>query len=304
MSTETMRVSAELVNAAFIDKLDNGLVKEAQEAGSAFIRQQLYEEGFLRRLFEPRTVTADELDPQTDSDKPSIIVEKEPGASSATFVPFKGTGERAYFNGARFRVPFGKIEAERMTKSKFELMTIRMDIMTWLKENQVKMIQQQEDGRFISTVNSICSANAAAQILTPSVSSLGFKNCFTKGLQALTTLRQPIGKILMSKNTYLSSLSLKVDEIGYKAQDARWERGVDGETSIMGYPVVTTIKNDLCPDNTIYFFAPQQHFCSFYLLQDATLFLKYEADMIDFHTYEAPGIGIGNTLGVVKVVLS
>lgn len=64
MSYETPQVSAELVNAAFLQKLDSGMLKEAQEAGSAYIRQKLYEEGILRRLFEPRPLTADELDPE------------------------------------------------------------------------------------------------------------------------------------------------------------------------------------------------------------------------------------------------
>ena len=54
----------------------------------------------------------------------------------------------------------------------------------------------------------------------------------------------------------------------------------------------------------MFFFAPQEYFCKFYLLQDATLFMKNEASMITFHTYEAPGFGIGNTKGVVKVTLA
>ena len=31
--------------------------------------------------------------------------------------------------------------------------------------------------------------------------------------------------------------------------------------------------------------------------------MKTEADLIHFHTYEAPGLGIGNTKGVVKITL-
>ena len=131
---ETTGVSAELINTAFLNKIDSGMTKEAEEAGSAYIRQILYEDGITRRLFEMKTITADELDPNVDDDKPSILVEKEPDATAATFVGYKGTGNRSYFTGKRFRVPFGKIESERLSKSKFELMSIRMDIMSWLKE--------------------------------------------------------------------------------------------------------------------------------------------------------------------------
>lgn len=301
---ETPTVSAEILNTAFLNKLDSGMIKEAEEAASAYIRQKLYEDGFLRRLFDVKTITADELDPLLDSDTPSIIVEKEPDATKATFVPFKGTGDRMYFEGKRFRIPFGKVESDRISKSKFELMTIRMDIMSWLKENQAKMIQQQEDSLFMDTITAIIAGNSTAQSTSVSMTTGTFKEAIIAGVQGLTSLRLPIGKILMHKNTYLSSLKLKVEDIGYKMQDSRMVDGIEGEDKFMGFPVVTTIKDDLVAEDTLYFFAPQEYFCKFYLLQDATIFIKTEADMYSFHTYEAPGFGIGNTKGVYKVTLT
>jgi hypothetical protein len=299
---ETPQVSAEIINTAFFNKLDSGMVKEAQEAAGAYIRQRLYEDGVLRRLFTPRVVTADELDPHTDSDKPSIIVEIEPDAPSATFVPYKGTGDRAYFSGKRFRVPFGKVEAERLNKSQFELMTIRMDIMTWLKENQVKQVQEQEDGLFMETVDDIITAAAGDQSTTAGVTDT-FKDAFVLGLKGLTSFKLPVGRVLMHKNTYYESTKLRADMIGFEPVARRFEEGVEMETSFMGYPVVTTIKTEIVPEGVMYFFTPQDFFCKFFLLQDATLFLKKEADMIEFHTYEAPGFGVGNTRGVFKVTL-
>ena len=135
MANETTNVNIELMNRSFCDKVFCGQIKEAMENSSLYIRQKLYEDGILRRLFESCTVVSDELDPEMDSDNPSIIVEIEPEAPSATFVPFPGTGDRSYFYGKRFRVPFGKIESKRESKSKFELMAIRMPITEWLKEH-------------------------------------------------------------------------------------------------------------------------------------------------------------------------
>ena len=304
MSIETPEVSIDLLNQSFVDKVFNGQIKEAEENSSLYIRMKLYEDGILRRLFEHRTVTADELDPLMDSDQPSIICEIEPDASKATFVPFKGTGDRMYFTGKRFRVPFGKVEAERITKSKFELMTIRMPITDWLKENQVKMIQEEEDSKFIDTISAIIDENQAEQSASVTLGALSFKDAFTEGLKGLTRLRLPLGKVLMHKNTYLDSLKLKTDEIGFNPQEERFRRGVDGEDSFLGNPVVTTIKDNLVKENEIYFFTTPEYFIKFFLLQDATLFMKTEADMIHFHTYEAPGLGIGNTRGVFKVTLA
>lgn len=293
-----------MLNTAFCDKVFTGQIKEAQENASLYIREKLYETGLLRRLFDSRTVTPDELDPELDNDNPSIICEIEPTATSATFVPYKGTGERRYYQGRRFRVPFGKVEAERITKSKFELMTIRMPIQEWLKENQVKQLQEEEDRLFIETISDIVTENASTQAATISMSSSSFKDAFVAGTKMMTTLRLPMGKVLMHANTYADSLKLKTDEIGHVPQEERFRRGLEGEDSFLGFPVVTTIKDNLVKENEMYFFTAQDYFCKFFFLQDATLFLKTEADMIHFHTYEAPGFGIGNTRGVVKITLS
>lgn len=304
MGYETPVVSAELVNSAFFDKVfTSGQIKEASEAASMYVRQKLYEDGILRRLFEPRNVTPDELDPDVETqDQPSIVCEIEPDATQATFVPFKGTGDRRYYTGKRFRVPFGKIEAERITKSKFELMTIRMPIQQWLQENQVKAIQNEEDKLFIETLDQICDENPAQKIICDPTTT-NFKDAFMQGIATLTKLRLPKGKVLMHENTYLESLKLKVDEIGYHPQEERFQKGYESEDSFMGYKVIKTIKDDIVPEGVIYFFTEQDYFCKFFLLQDATLFLETKADMVTFHTYEAPGFGIGNTKGVVKLVL-
>ena len=76
---------------------------------------------------------------------------------------------------------------------------------------------------------------------------------------------------------------------------------MDGEDKLFGVPVITTIKNDIVEDNEIYLFAPQNYLGNFFLLQDATLFIKQEADMIEFWSYSAPGIGIGNAKSIVKL---
>ena len=301
---ESTSVSTELINTAFCDKVFSGQIKEAQDNASAYIREKLYENGILRRLFESRTVTADELDPLLESDQPSIICEIEPTATSATFVPWKGTGERRYYNGRRFRVPFGKIEAERTTKSKFELMTIRMPIQDWIKENQVKAIQQEEDALFMETLADILDKDAKGPKVQNYSTPVGisFKDAFIEGTKMMTKLRLPMGKVLMHANTFADSLKLKIDEIGHTPQEERFRRGLEGEESFLGFPVVTTIKDDLVKENELYFFTSQDYFCKYFYLQDATLFLKTEADMIHFHTYEAPGFGIGNTKGVIKSI--
>ena len=296
----TPNYSVDLVNSTFCSKVFGGQVKEAQEAASLYIRDRLYEDGLLRRLFEPVPVTPDQLDPLMDSDRPSIIVEIQPDAPAATFVPFKGTADRGYFKANRFRVPFAQVESERISKNRFELETIRMPITDWLKEHQVKMIQEQEDSQFLGTVNDIITRNLSGKQAVDAT-GMSFKDAFTAGMRALNAMRVPYGKVLMNKNTFLESLKLKVEEIGFKPQEDRFNRGVDGESSFLGLDVVTTIKDDLVKDGEMFFFSQKDYFCKFFVQADCSLFMKTEGPMIEFHTYESIGIGIGNVNGVAKV---
>jgi hypothetical protein len=48
-------------------------------------------------------------------------------------------------------------------------------------------------------------------------------------------------------------------------------------------------------------FTAPNYLGQFYILQDATIFLATEVDMVKFLGYEAVGIGIGNTRGITKV---
>jgi hypothetical protein len=73
--------------------------------------------------------------------------------------------------------------------------------------------------------------------------------------------------------------------------------------------VVSTIKREIVDDvaggtrRSVYAFAPQNYLGVFFLLQDATLYIKQEADIIEFWSYAAPGIGIGNTLATQRIDL-
>jgi hypothetical protein len=51
----------------------------------------------------------------------------------------------------------------------------------------------------------------------------------------------------------------------------------------------------------VYLFAPQEFIGNFFLLQDATLYIEQKAEMISFHSYEALGLGIGNTYGLGRL---
>lgn len=296
--TETARVSAQLINSQFIRKIDEGRTKEAAAEGSAFIRSKLRQASFAREILPPQLLGDDEIDRDEKTDLPKKIVEIEPD-SSATFVPFKGTGRRTWFKGPRYSVYFGKIESDKFTKSKFELMSYQNDIRKILTDNSVKDMADQEDERFYETMDAIVTMYPN-QVVSPA-GGLTAANV-VDGLKNLISRKLPVGKILCSEELYMDALKLPATSVGDDIASRHYDQGLTPESKLWGHSVVTTIKNDIIPNNEMWIFAPQQFLGNFFLLQDATLYIEQRADMIEFWSYAAVGIGIGNTGGVTKIV--
>lgn len=297
-AVQTTDISAQFINKNFVRKLEEGQVKEAAAEGSAFIRVKLRQESFARQILPPRLLADDEIDRDVDTDLPKKIIEKEPN-SVATWVPFKGTGPRTWFSGPRYAVYFGKVESQRFTKSKFELMSYQNDIRKILSDNSVKDMADQEDQKFITTVNAIATGT---QHLSPAG---GFTAAnILASFRAHIERKVPIGKILMSKSLYYEALGLAATQVGNDVASRHYDQGIEEEEKLFGIPVVTTVKTDIIDHQDYYIFAPDNWFGNFFLLQDATLFIKQEADIIEFWSYEAPGIGIGNTLGVTRCTVA
>ena len=370
MNTERERLSAQFINQSFVRKLDEGRVKEAADEGSRFIRSKLRQESFAREILQPIELSPDEIDRDEHTDQPKKIIEKEPD-SSATFVTFKGSGQRTFFRGPRYSVFFGKVESQHFMKSKFELLTYQNDIRKILTDNSVKDMADVEDKKFIETIDASLSeaaystnedtlggaiaagdavqsfggqeylgagvaidghngtdisgislqfsgeqllrgnnfvasiahttdGNALDTIPTAAKAPLS-KELIAQMFQAMTSKKLPIGKMLMTKATFMEALKFDYTDVGNDIVSRHYDKGLEGEDKLFGVPVITTIKNDIINDNEIYLFAPENYLGNFFLLQDATLFIKQEADMIEFWSYSSPGIGIGNTKGVIKL---
>ena len=287
--TESPRITAQVLNQNWLEKTASH-DKRAQQENNAFVRDRMRQESFWRNIVPPALVRDDELDRSLDHDLPRKIVEKEPD-SVATHVPFKGTGRRVWFSGQRYEVGFGKVESQRFIKSKFELMTYQNDIRKILTDNIVKDMSDQEDIYAWDTVNAIMAANPG-QKLTPS-GGLNANNV-VNGMKNLLSRKIPIGKILCTKELYMDALKLPATSVGDIVASRHYDEGIESEANLWGIPVITTIKNDIIPANTMLICGPSEYIGNFFLLQDATLYIKQEADILEFWSYSAMGIGFGN----------
>ncbi len=288
---------AQAVTDGFYRKIAEGRTKEAEDIGSRFTRTKLREAAWSRSVLPPITLSDDELDRAVDHDLPVKIIEKEPN-TQAFAMTFKGTAQGTWFSSQRYLVKFFKIESLRHNKSKFELMTYQNDIRQLLTEIAEKEIAKIED----TTLNFGLEAAAVGAQFLALAGGLTPTNIATamKTHTGRAGNPQGIGKFLMTKSLYYDLIKLPFTTLG-DASRRIYDQGVDSEEKLWGFPVITTIKNDIIADNEFYILPPESFLGKFFLLQDATLFIKQEADIITFWLYEAIGMAIGNSLGPTRV---
>jgi hypothetical protein len=291
---QTETINAQFINQSFLDKIDQGgeMEKQAGIAMSAFVRQKLREDGFTRKILNPVMITAAELD-RGLTEEPQVIVEKEPDSVAAD-LPFIARPDIRYFTGTRYAVTFRKIQSAEFKKSKFELATYRTDIRTVLQENSVKDLQKQEDLGFYNNVLTVATANSNVFNVAGGFSVQTLMN----GIKNLVAKQLPVGCILMTHEMYADLLKQPSTQIGSGAASELY-RGQATLDNFYGWRIVTTLKNDILPNNQAIAFAPPQYYGQMYILQDAMVFLKTEADIITFTTYESVGLGNGNVNGAV-----
>lgn len=297
--TETAKISHKRTNENFVKKIMGGRTKEAELKTSEFIRTELREEAFSRKIFTPELLTAEDLDKSANTDLPMKYVPIEPD-SAATFVPFRGTAKRRWFHGKRFPVYMGKIRSETFQKDKFELMTYDEDIVKIISDNSVKDMAAQEDAKLMTALRNIISTFPTQK--TTASGGLNAANV-SKGAQALIKRRVPLGMILCTESLYMDLITLPATSIGDLAASRQYDSGLEDKKSLWGIPCVTTIKNDLVKDNELWFFAAENYLGKHYLLQDATMYIEQKGPMLEFYSYMALGIGLGAHKGIQLVEL-
>jgi hypothetical protein len=295
-------IPAKVMNAAFVDKIQQGFVKEAASTATSYIRDRLREESFLAdKILTEHTITADQLDKNEDLDELQKIVEREPlPDSEATWVTFKGMPAARYLKQKAGVVKFGEIQTDKVVKNIFELKTSDNDVRQIVADNQVKDVLKQQDGKFIETCEAIMVANPTQDLAYAGGLT---KVSFIEAMKALPNLQIGNAKILFNEATGKEFLKWDTTDIGYEMTTYHYKSGL-GEGKIMGIPFISTIKNDIVDDNVVWFFGPEDFLGKFFTLQEATVFMKSEGPFIEFFTYKCLGMGIFNTKAVIRATFT
>lgn len=316
MSTDTllqdMQLSEEesrLISRAIMEKLasrDPLLVKEAVDAVNDFTRTRMREDGFTRRIMPPIPISDDELDRQISTDKPVKVVDKEPDSPAAISVGFATLPMNIYIRGPRYPVMMDRIMTPRFTKDVDELRTWIMDIRQVLSDNAIKDMLAEEDGKFITAVNTVL---CGAGVTVPTSGTVQWEQI--AGGITRDTLWDAM-KIMPNTPSCLEVHTCLVNNITIKevCKMGRTEMGGDlsqdimrdgwTEQNFLGKRWLVTIKKDIVPTNTLYMFADPKFIGKHYTLEDTTMYIRREAFMLEFFAYQTSGLTIGHTSGLAR----
>jgi len=316
----TRMVNEQIINGFLSD--DTVIRKEAQEGVEDYLRIRLYEDGFARRIQPPTKVEPADLDRQVDTEKPVIILDKEPNAPAAYSVPFGTLPVGHYIKGPRFRVMFDRIMSRRFRADVNTLLTYDMDIKQILEDIILKQIMSEEDRKYLYVVDYIVTQGSPANVDVAAGQDANSLNTEINACQNITyngitranlaEMRKGLpttnrhlnpAMALVNNITIWDVVQLSRDNIGGDLAEEMFVNGFS-QQKIMGLNWIVTIKTDLVPTGVIYQFAEPKYLGRFFVLDDVTLSTKKEDFMLEFFAYECIGAAVGNAAAVCRADFS
>ena len=299
-----------------------GQTKEASVSAQAFTRNKLREESFAEKIFTPIDIANDELD---KSQNPELLVkwnDREPDQAPAVSIPLGIVPDMYQFKGDRYPSYFARIVSPLFSKDIDKLRSYDYDIRQILLENSTKDIATEIDTKFINKVNAVIGTANTANTLFAGTQFAGLPSWVTisggitrenvaESFKTIQRLRVPFGPtqpdggeskgvMLMNNITAMEFVKMSRSEIGGDMAQEMWVSGLPSKT-LLGVKPIYTLKSDLIPDNTVYFFSSEEFFGKYYRLQPLTVFMETKAFFIQFFQYLNISMSIGNVRGVVRV---
>lgn len=311
-ANKTQNVPTSVTNERILGYLDRGEMNKVAQAGSEYTRMQIREDGFAGKILPFEKATNDMLDRDLD-ERLRIIEELAPDSPGAKWIPLQTVPEGEYITGSRYQVPFARLITRKFQKDIDELRTYKQDLRKIISDNSIKDALAEIDGKFIATCDAIVddvNSGTNVQRVTGKTQRINGSGGITKDNWIEAKKMLPRGNeqgkfrmqnhiALMNDVTAQDWQKLDQEAIGNANVERMFNEGLF-QDSAYGVKTIFTIKDDIVPDNTIYFFPAPEFLGKAYYLQDWTMFMKKEAFMIEWFSYWMGGFAIGNIAGVCR----
>lgn len=301
-----------LIRKELIDDIlhaDDGVVKKASVATSKATRTQIREEGFQRAIMSFDMITNGDLDYFGDSELPGVWFELEPDSPPARIIPYNDTPNSFTYRAEKYLVVISVVTTEEATKNVNHLRNYKTDIRQIVNDNMLRDIHTAEDTAFLAEVDRIVGSPVAigsSDYESQNVTMTGAgitRTSMKRAVSFLTDRQLPVGVFLVNQRTANELLGWKRDEVGGDLAQDLLRKGLKAleRFEVFGIPFISTIKNDLVADGVMYQFAPKEFLGNALMLEDITVTIKKEYEMIRMRAQEQVGLTIGNTRGVQRL---
>lgn len=306
-----------LVRRQLIDDItnsDDGFVKRASVATSKATRTQVREEGFQRAIMSFDMITNENLDYFGDSELPGVWYELEPDSPPARHIPYNDTPNSFNYRAEKYVVLLSVVSTEEMTKNINQLRTYKTDVRQIVNDNLLRDIHTAEDTAFLAEVDRIVGSAATAYATVESAAPGAYQHVdmgaatfsrtgLKRAVSYLIERHLPVGVFLVNQRTANEFLGWKRDEMGGDLSQELARKGLKAleKFEMFNVPFISTIKNSLVTNGILYQFAPREFLGNALMLEDVTVTIKKEYDIIRMRAQEQIGFTIGNTLAIQKL---
>ncbi len=295
-------------NDMFIDNLLSGQEKRAMNAIDDYTRTEIYEDGLARKILPFKPIGNEDLTQQVHTDAPYKVVEKQPGSPAAVTVAFGNLPENVYLEAPRYAVGFATVQTKRHNKDINRLRTWKMDIRQIFSDMAARRILEEEDTKFFRAVNrgmggAMDSINPySGKVQWEGISGAIDRRNVVNGQKIMTTLGTNAlhpSVAVINHTSIFDLVSMDRNEAGGDISQDMLMKGWTYE-EMFGLKWHVTIKNNIVPDDNIFFFASEEFLGKAYELQAPTMYMKKEMFMLEFCQYETVGMALGHTGGITR----
>lgn len=279
----------------------DGRLAFASTTGTSYIRMQVFEEGFARKILPAEAITPDELS-EFFTDVPGKIIEVEPAQGVSATLPFDTANETLYYMAPKSAVFFFDIKTPRYQKNIKMLDTYRtMDLRKVMMDLALKSMSKQEDWEFVQLSEDAVAASGGVLTFVSGIS----RNTITELGKIMGKRMLPNGLVLCNNATMLDFAKMGRDAWGGDGAEKLLREGPKslGEPVMMGMKFLSTLKSDIVNDNVLYLYTQPDYLGKFYELEAPTMYVERKEDRITMNANETIGMTIVNTAGVAKAQL-
>jgi len=285
--------------------------EKAAEIGTEVIKERIREKAMPMSMFTWTTTTNDQLVPQLESEENMRYFDYEVDSPASLSVGLYNNPHNYTFAGRRGAMKFYKIMTPRMSKDTNEMRTYSYDIRKIFADNIVRDMAITLNMDWLTANQAWLGAPGTTQTWADGPQWLQISGGF--GRETIPNLKEQMITIQGDRGFELKQMLVNVVTALQPAKFGREEAGGDIAQEMLkegvnhdswgGMSWYVTMNTKMVKNGTIWGFTDEQYYIRCSHLQETTMFIKSEYDMIEFVAMCNLGMLIVNGRNVMRTDL-